>query len=376
MISDAALGRLVRTTLIIATVWTVAVIIGTAAHYFGMMDGGTMPMSHIIGDSVAMWYVWIPGTLAIFAVHRQLPFSKTGWPIAVAAHAVVLTGIFAGQVWMSVTIGAMTGHIHMGFVEHAQMLAYDLVAYDAAIYVGVIAVGYGLDMARRYRERDLRASQLEAQLQRSRLEALQAQLQPHFLFNALNSVAMLVRRDRKDEAVNVIVGFSELLRYVLDEAGTIDVPLSEELAFVGRYLDIERIRYGSRLRVCISASPEARRALAPNLVLQPLVENALKHGIARTPAGGEIRIDARRVGQRLRIEVANDGPPLDDGFSLDGADGVGLRNLRERLQVLSGADGTLQIKNSLSGVVAVVEIGYRESGAGAAADEQKRSTAS
>src|ERR1043166_694991 len=249
MISDAALGRLVRTTLAIVAVWTVAVVIGTAAHYFGMMAGGSMPMSHIVGDSVAMWYIWIPATLVILALNRRLGWTDGGWILALPAHLLVLAGVFCGQVWAAVTIGAFTGHIHMSFLNHARMLAYELSVYDALIYGGVIGVAQGFDLWRKYRERDLRASQLEAQLQRTRLEALQAQLQPHFLFNALNSIAMLVRRDRKEEAVNVVVGFSELLRYVLDDAGTADVPLGAELDFVRRYLEIARIRYGHRLRV-------------------------------------------------------------------------------------------------------------------------------
>src|SRR6185503_3016462 len=118
-----------------------------------------------------------------------------------------------------------------------------------------------------------------------RLETLQTQLQPHFLFNALNAIAMLVRRDRKHEAVETIVGFSELLRYVLDEAGTMDVALDEELGFVRRYLEIEKVRLGERLRTHIDVDPGAEQALVPNLMLQPLVENAIKHAIAVRPEG-------------------------------------------------------------------------------------------
>jgi sensor histidine kinase YesM len=174
---------------------------------------------------------------------------------------------------------------------------------------------------------------------------------------------MLVRRDRKQEALDTVIGFGELLRYVLDEAGTIDVPLGEEVRFVRRYLEIEQLRHRERLRVEFAIAVETERALVPNLLLQPLVENALKHGISRLPEGGVVRISAECRDGVLRIEVTNDGPALADDFSLDTTDGLGLRNLRERLAALigdaavfrlgPGADGT--------GVRAVVEIPYRYS---------------
>jgi sensor histidine kinase YesM len=194
---------------------------------------------------------------------------------------------------------------------------------------------------------------------------LQSQLQPHFLFNALNAIAMLVRRDRKQEAVDVIVGFGELLRYVLDESGTIDVSLGEELRFVRQYLEIERIRLGARLSVRIDAPQEVERAVVPNLILQPLVENALKHSINVRAAGGTVRISAERVGEVLRLEVEDNGEGLPDGFTIDSSAGVGLRNLRDRLAAFFGAASRLELRNGASGgLLAVVEIPFREEARG------------
>ena len=193
------------------------------------------------------------------------------------------------------------------------------------------------------------------------METLQMQLRPHFLFNALNAIAMLVRRDRKQEAVDVIVGFSELLRYVLDESGTLDVSLNEELGFVRRYLDIERIRIGDRLAVRVDIEPGTGGALVPNLILQPLVENALKHGIVGRPEGGTLWIRAQRRGSRLRLEVEDDGPGLPQEFSLGRTRGVGLRNLQERLEVFSSGTGKLSLASPGSGgTLAAIEIPYRE----------------
>jgi two-component system LytT family sensor kinase len=372
--NDAAIGRIVRWTAILIGIWTVPVIIGTASHFFGMMvEGGGMPASHVFGHSFAIWYVWIPFTPLIFAAYRRRPVSATAWPGAVLLHLAVIVPLFLSQTFAALVVGHYTGHV-MPDVTYGRELTngvVNLFPYDLLIYVGVLAVAFGLDYARRYRDRDLRASQLETQLERARLTALQSQLQPHFLFNALNSVAMLVRRDRKEEALDTLIGFGELLRYLLDEAGTVDVPLDEELRFVRRYLEIEQVRYRDRLHVDWNVSAAARSALVPNLILQPLVENAVKHGIAHLPNGGRLRVAAQREtnGPTLRIEVENDGPPVDGMIQIAETQGTGLRNLRDRLVAIVGPSTRLEVRSApaFTGALAVVEIAFRETAAQAPA---------
>ena len=377
--NDAALGRVVRWTAVLTGIWTVPVIIGSASHFFGMMveGGGGMPASHVFGHSFATWYVWIPFTPVIFALYRRRPVSRSAWPGAALLHLGVIIPLFLTQTFAALVVGHYTGHVPPQ-VTYAQELTngvVNLFPYDILIYVGVLAVAFGLDYARRYRDRDLRASQLETQLERARLAALQSQLQPHFLFNALNSVAMLVRRDRKDEALDTLIGFGELLRYVLDEAGTVDVPLDEELRFVRRYLEIEQVRYRDRLQVEWDVAADARSALVPNLILQPLVENAVKHGISHLPNGGRLRVAARRRatgngdGATLRIEVENDGPKIDGAVSIAESQGTGLRNLRDRLAAIVGPSTKLEVRAApmFTGALAVVEIAFRETAAPALA---------
>jgi two-component system, LytTR family, sensor kinase len=364
--NDAALGRAVRWTAILTGIWTIPVVIGTASHFFGMMveGGGDMPASHVFGHSFAIWYVWIPFTPLIFALYRRRPFSPSAWPAVALLHLGLVVPLFLVQTLAALVVGHYTGHVPP-FVTYRRQLTdgiVNLLPYDLLIYCGVMAVAFGLDYARRYRDRDLRASQLETQLERARLSALQSQLQPHFLFNALNSVAMLVRRDRKEEALDTLIGFGELLRYVLDEAGTIDVPLADELRFVGRYLAIEQVRYRDRLHVEWDVAADAPAALVPNLILQPLVENAVKHGISRLPNGGRLRVAARRREETLRIEVENDGPPVDGSVVIGDRQGTGLRNLRDRLAAIVGSPVRLEVgpAPSFSGALAVVEIAFRE----------------
>ena len=215
MSSDALIGRVARHTALLTAVWTIPVILGSAGHFFGDMmltqGGPSMPRVHIYGHSLSMWYPWIPVTPVIFRLARKLRLGGAGWITTPLAHVATLAAVFLAQVWLTLVVGHWTGHVSPEITFRLQFTfqVINLLLYDVLIYAGVVAVAFGIDYARRYRDRDLRASQLETQLERARLETLQMQLQPHFLFNALNSIAMLVRRDRRQEAVDVIVGFGE-----------------------------------------------------------------------------------------------------------------------------------------------------------------------
>jgi LytS/YehU family sensor histidine kinase len=201
------------------------------------------------------------------------------------------------------------------------------------IYCAIVLFVYIWAHYLRTRERDLRTSQLEALLAQTRLQMLSMQLQPHFLFNTLNTVAELVHR-QPAEAERMIGGLSHLLRETM-HAGLVDrVPLSQELGLLERYVDIQRARFGDRLRVTVTVPPDATHALVPTLLLQPLVENAIKHGIGAKAGAGHIDITAAREGLVLRIAIADDGRGLPPG-SLAG--GIGLENTRARLLTLYGA---------------------------------------
>jgi LytS/YehU family sensor histidine kinase len=212
---------------------------------------------------------------------------------------------------------------------------------------------------RRAHEAELRASRLEAQLIQARLEALRAQLNPHFLFNALNTIAMLVRRQANAEALRGIVGLSQLLRQVLDRRAAPEVSLGEELALVEHFLAIEQLRYPDRLRVRIQVDPDVLEAQVPNLLLQPLVENAVRHGIGRREDAGIVEIVARRRRGALTLQVWDDGPGLPDGWRPEADFGLGLANTRERLQRLYGRRHRFELRNDArGGVRALVRIPF------------------
>jgi two-component system LytT family sensor kinase len=194
----------------------------------------------------------------------------------------------------------------------------------------------------------------------AQLNALQRQVEPHFIFNALNSISGLVREQKNDAAVSMIVALADLLRRVAGSSHDPEVRLAQEVEFLERYVQIQEARFAGRLRLDIQIPDELRKARIPSLILQPLVENAIKHGIARRAQGGEVRVAASQSDGLLHLSVYNDGPLLDrDGCAIK--DGIGLSNLRTRLKLLYGNDCDLRLENyGITGVQVSVALPYRE----------------
>ncbi len=231
---------------------------------------------------------------------------------------------------------------------------------DITTYAVVIGAVLALQEYRRsqVRKREaariaLRASRLETQLSDARLKALQMQLHPHFLFNALNTISVLVLKGARAEAIRAIRQLGDLLRVTLHSASAAERRLEEEIDFVSRYLDIEKLRFGDRLRVELDITEDATAALVPHLILQPLIENAIVHGLGSSARSGWIRVAAGRDGSMLRLEVQDNGeglPAEGDGLSR----GVGLTNTQARLQELYGDGAQLTIASGEGGGTLVV----------------------
>jgi LytS/YehU family sensor histidine kinase len=218
------------------------------------------------------------------------------------------------------------------------------------------AWGYSL----KYRERELHASQLAAQLAQAELQALRMQLHPHFLFNTLHTVSALMHKD-VELADDMLSRLGDLLRRTLDTAQAQEVPLQQELEFIQTYLEIEQARLGSRLHVRFETEPETLDVLVPNLILQPLVENAVRHGIAPRLEGGRLVVRARRESDRLELEVEDDGPGLPADFADRPREGLGLANTRARLAALYGPAHQFELASvPPRGLRVVLRLPFRE----------------
>ena len=217
-------------------------------------------------------------------------------------------------------------------------------------YWGVVVIDHALNYYQKLQERELKASQLEAQLAQSQLQVLKMQLHPHFLFNTLNAISALIR-ESPDEAEEMVSRLGDLLRMTLETAGLQEVRFKEELEFLNHYLEIEQTRFQDRLKVVMTIEPETLHGLVPSMILQPLVENSVRHGVGPRPEGGCIRIKAWRDNSILRLEVEDDGPGLDDHAPLK--ERVGLTNTRARVRNLYGDEYGVSLHNAAGGGLVV-----------------------
>ncbi|HEU5217350.1 MAG TPA: histidine kinase [Gemmatimonadales bacterium] len=225
--------------------------------------------------------------------------------------------------------------------------------FGVAVYFAVLGIEHATFYFAEARERETHAARLASRLAEARLGALRSQLNPHFLFNSLNAITVLVRDQDTGTASRMLEQLGEVLRQALQTDPSHEVTLAGELEFLDRYLAIEQVRFSDRLRVQFDIDPAATRAAVPRFVLQPLVENALRHGIARRTEGGTLTIAARREGDDLVLEVSNDGPALDPAA----VEGLGLGNTRERLATMYGARARLTLADRpAGGVVATVHL--------------------
>lgn len=228
------------------------------------------------------------------------------------------------------------------------------------LYAGIVVTTALLDGRERLARQQVAAARMADQLAQARLAALRHQIEPHFLFNALNSISGLVRCGEADAAADMIARLSGFLRTVLQGADRQEVSLAEELALTRHYLEIQRLRYGERLRVLEQVADAAAGVRVPMLILQPLVENAVRHGIDRLVQGGTIEIRARRDGDHLCLDVRNDGPALPVPPTTSSAS-VGLANVRARLDTLYGAGAGVALSDAEGGgVLAAVRMPWRE----------------
>jgi len=340
--------------------WRFAAIFWTL---FGVVTGIQVWISMIThGHSVPrliLYYVaisegWLVATGGIVWLARRFPVVPARrFSVLIHVFASCVIAVMHGFYWLGLMLAMkpfdrMTAEVSQ--LDVPNFLFYRL-PLEWLFYSVVLGSAVAFEFYERFNERALQAVQLETSLADARLHALELQIQPHFLFNTLNAISGLVRVKRNDEAITMLAGLSELLRYTLDHAGDQEVSLDAELAVLRRYLEIQRARFPDRMSFTIDASAEAGRGAVPTLLLQPLAENAIRHGIELSASPGVVNVRAFRNNGHLNIEVFNTGKL---GATSDS--GIGVRNTLDRLRHLYGDAGRFELKSAGEGVLASVSI--------------------
>jgi two-component system LytT family sensor kinase len=285
------------------------------------------------------WLPWALATPWIINLARRYPIIRSTTLRTVAIHLAAFVTISAvAEAWsatLQVLFNPWGNRRAPTFWDTWSItLLYQILIFVIA-YLLILTITYLVDSRENMARQMTETARLNEELSKAQLAALRQQMEPHFMFNTLNSIAGLVRDCRNDAAVSMIVGLSEFLRRASEDSHRSQVTLGEEVEYLQRYVDIQNVRFGERLRVSMDIPADLLQAKVPNLLLQPLVENAIKHGIAQRVAGGTVRVAGARRDDRLHLSVYNDGPSFPKHWQTTSA-GVGLANLRTRLQILYG----------------------------------------
>ena len=333
----------------------------TAVGLFFSVRGSQGISAGSLLASLPRWYVWGALTPLIVWTDRRFAASSPSLTRRLLLH------LPAGLVWTCVFVlalfvisTALSGQPlgPAGFADRVRADFWGTFQWNLQVYWVIVGVWLAWSYYEESRNRELRASQLEKLLAEARLQTLRTQLQPHFLFNALNTISAFVERNPKG-ARRMIEHLGDLLRFSLDRSSRQETTLQEELAALEHYLSIQRVRFEDHLRVSVSAEPGTLGASVPGLILQPLVENAIRHGA--TQASSSIEVSAWRDDGRLHLRVIDDGPGLPPSWRLSESAGIGLSNTRQRLAELYPAAHTFAIQEGRGGgVVAEIIIPYRE----------------
>lgn len=344
----------------------------------------SMPLEEALRIAARDWLPWALVTPLLFRLVSRLPIERQHLKLAIPVHLLSALVVIALANWWAETIlpprfgrggrppaeakGPRPPRVEGAGVPQQRVRGERrpppsrtpfrvlfLVGFRLPIYLAVVSIAHALLFYRRAQARERRSLELEASLAKARLDALAMQLQPHFLFNSLNAIAALVHKD--PEAADEMLGaLSDFLRMTLESSGEPELPLRRELEFIERYLAIEKVRFGDRLRFTIDVEPGTLEARVPALVLQPLVENAVRHGIEARPGEGLITISAARSDSRLLLKVTDNGAGLRNAPGSGG--GIGLTNTRSRLRELYGDAATLELRNE-GGVSVLLSLPFR-----------------
>jgi signal transduction histidine kinase len=326
-------------------VWTGIGLSFASQFYISSAQAGLgVTWSDAVSYSLLDWYVFALLSIPVTRLARSFPFEAGRWRKSLAIHLACSAAFSLAYMVVRARIGQWQSG--SDFADAFKPLLVKTWHFNLLVYWVIVAVSQAAEYNRKFRERERSALELEKRLAQAKLQALQMQLNPHFLFNSLHSVSALMHQD-VEVADRMLAELGDLLRAALASSDTQEVPLRQELDFLQRYLKIEQTRFGDRLAVSIEVAPETLDARVPNLILQPLVENAIRHGIEPHAKPGRIELRACRQDGVLALQVCDSGAGLRG--SAPATEGVGLSNTRARLRELYGAEHQLELQDGPDG---------------------------
>jgi two-component system LytT family sensor kinase len=351
--------RQVLQLVLAATALSVAVTAWLYIMY--SVEGEPRPILPTLAFVLPFWYLWALYAPLVIWLSKSYPIERGRVIARSAMHcgiAVVMSFVHTGTRFaLQPALRHLSPSDAHSPLDHLLSLAMAELPVHLFIYSAIVGGTLILQYYRRLQRQELTATRLSAQLADARMQALRMQLNPHFLFNALNSIAMLVRNAEREAAVDALEALSDLLRYVLDDSIHQEVSLRRELEFIERYLAMEKIRFQNRLEVRTEVEPDALDALVPNLVLQPIVENAVRHGVENRANPTRVTVGAGTDGEALQLWICDDGPGFRGTASARSSPGVGISNTRRRLAQLYGDKASLDIDDaSPSGAIVTITL--------------------
>jgi two-component system LytT family sensor kinase len=313
---------------------------------------------YILAMNIVIWCGWLLFAPLVFALGRRYRFARHTWQRAIVVHLPASLAVTSAHIVFAAT-GRFVLQTLWGVEASWGGNVYDAffrtLDFELPVYWAFVGLQHAFDYHREARAREVRAAQLETRLVAAQLETLQHQLHPHFLFNTLHAISALVHRD-PDKADAMIERLSDLLRLTLDKVGVQEVSLNEELEYLKAYLDIEQVHFGDRLEIDYRIDPDTYDALVPNLILQPLAENAIRHGLEPQRGKGRLTIESMRDGDALTLAIRDTGRGINGHPPAPGL-GVGLTNTRARLERMYRSAGRLDLRpNPGGGTVATVTL--------------------
>jgi Putative regulator of cell autolysis len=347
----------IRPLIIILAICTLATIVYTSHLYlYHLISGEETSLLQDLAESASDWYSWAFLAPLMISLAARFPFLKRNWLVASLIHIPAALAFSFIQIVLHAFFDQLLIHhvfSQQAITETATHFFARTFHFGLLVYLLVI---FAQNLTEYYKEQAVHASEMEARLTQAQLNSLKMQLQPHFLFNTLHAISALIKEDPQT-AESMLARLSELLRFSLRSGNLQEVPLREEMKILDLYLDIERMRFHDRLTILTEIEAQAMSAYVPNLILQPLVENSIRHGISKHLGVGVITIRAKKMNDSLMMIVQDNGK----GIPAQIREGVGLSTTRARLQQLYGSRHLFEMTSGeQKGVVVSIRIPYRE----------------